>query len=382
MSRAPQMIFTLSSFSRTLLPLTTAALWRSSLGVQQTLTDTAVKSAGYTCSAGENVICDANAAFSSGTLSLVSASSNTVAISGFTYENDAEFYLTTTGTLPGGGSLTAAINQRYWTVLNTGVSTRFSLTRGGSEIDILAGAGSGTNTAVLSAFTIKAPASPSTGDRFRVTLRTAHSVRTVMVDFNGGSWRRSDGATTSTDRLRLIAAGEFVEFLYDGTYWVLWSDGRRPQYAEIARASTQSFTDGTWSQLQLSTSVVDAASMGDTTNYLIRARRTCYFDADGKFPLDATETGSSSTFELAVLSIIAKNGTTTGASVEQAGQTGHASPDVYNFPTVMPQAQISMSPGDYITLLGMQKNTGTTTYTSKAASDLRPRLRVMERLLS
>lgn len=120
-------------------------------------------------------------------------------------------------------------------------------------------------------FDVTLKASPSTGDRIRVTMVADHATRIVGINRNGSN---VNGSTTVT-KWKLCLEGDFLEFHYVGgdTGWAV-TDGRQLHSAKMRRNSAQSINDATNTKVALNSQVYDVGGIADpTTNNQFVARR-------------------------------------------------------------------------------------------------------------
>lgn len=167
-------------------------------------------------------------------------------------------------------------------------------------------------------------------------------------------------ATGNVELARLFINGEYMSFIATDTSvsgWVAEIDGRKPCVARVTYSGTsQSFTSGSSTNVTLNSSVVDNASLVDTTNSRLKIRRTGKYALTGGLRLN----NISAAIPRMILSIRQ----TDTAAILGIAEMGATSTTL--FPAISVATIAEISEGKTIDLLGFQ-NSGSSQSTASSA---------------
>lgn len=123
------------------------------------------------------------------------------------------------------------------------------------------------------------PSSPNTNDKFGVYVSATHSSGGTSTDFidrpffciepanttsiNGVSYAADSGDGSGV--YGLWQNGESFEFIYDGSTWRLWNDGRIPFKARLSLGTADSITNVTPTNVEYDTDISDIMGMHSTS---------------------------------------------------------------------------------------------------------------------
>ena len=140
-------------------------------------------------------------------------------------------------------------------------------------------------------FAVTLPASPSNGDKVRVTLITDHATRKVTIDRNGSNVMGS----TSTGTFDLCRESDTIDFCYVGgdTGWAVSTDIRTHRCL-LRRDAAQSLADATETKIAVDAETFDYGEIGDiATNDRVDIRRHGVYLIVGRGGTASLTTGST-----------------------------------------------------------------------------------------
>lgn len=114
---------------------------------------------------------------------------------------------------------------------------------------------------------------PAVGDTIQISIVTGDDTYALILKGNTGI--TINGGSAATEWSRLFIKNETVTFVANTTSnWQVLTDGRIPSTARIAATSGQSISNNLSTQVTLSGSIFDNASLADTANSRLKIRRT------------------------------------------------------------------------------------------------------------
>lgn len=135
--------------------------------------------------------------------------------------------------------------------------------------------------------TVTMPASPSVGDRFRVTVRDDDLSSGYRIEWARNSSNIMSG--TDDDPYWLFIEGESIEWRYigGGSGWIMDRDGRIPMVGRMRQTTTgNSLNNGSFTKLTNWVSQKDVGGIVDTTNSRFNVRRSNEYLIGGRVTSD------------------------------------------------------------------------------------------------
>lgn len=151
------------------------------------------------------------------------------------------------------------------------------------------------------------PSSPATDDRFAVYVSSTHSSGGTSTNFadrpffciepanstsiNGSSYSATAGEGSSEYGLWL--AGEYMEYVYDGSTWQVAVDGRIPHVVNTEKSSSQSISNSSVTAITYQTDNIDNADLHSTSTNTERLtiKRSGLYSFAGSVSWDSNSTG-------------------------------------------------------------------------------------------
>lgn len=324
--------------------------------------DTLVKTNSYTAVAGDCVLINANGMTTSDTFT-VNTGTDVVTFATYNPTDGERFTVASSGSLP-----TGLVVTTHYYAINSSINTcKFSLTRGGSAVDITA-TGSGTHTATKISSIFRVPASPSHNDKVVFKLQTAHATRCADIDDNGSSINNGNKLDT---QLTLCLAGDLVELTYDSTAtsWFVTKENIVRHRAKLRRDASQTINAASITKVELDAEEYDIGGIGDiATNDRFDIRR------EGKYRIIGIAAMPSAGADRTGLILFYKN----LSEINRFGLALSVGSDIQSTTSIGGSTEINLVPGDYIDMRLFHASTAAGSNSTSTNIGLRPEIILTE----